>query len=72
MQQQHRLSLPYDEVMEPNAIRFREATLNLGLLRQGDRRAEQERCRQGHCCQILTMAHHSIPMGASGRAGPVP
>ena len=72
MQQQHRLALPYDEVVEPNAVRLREPTLDLGLLRQGDCRAEQERRRQCHCCQILTMAHHSIPMGASGLAAPVP
>ena len=72
VQQQHRLSLPCDEVVEPNAVRLREPTLDLGLLRQGDCRAEQERRRQGHCCQILTMAHHSILMDASGLAGPVP
>jgi hypothetical protein len=58
--------------MEPNAVRLGEATLDLGLLRQGDCRTEQERCHQGHCCQFHTMAHHSILMDASGRAGPVP
>ena len=35
--------LPYDEVVEPNAVRLREPTLDLGLLRQNDCRAGQQR-----------------------------